>query len=108
MEIKDAIITFKDFHIKYYKAHCLSDENIISYEQEAIEKFKEEFNDEYQKHINIFYLGLLDDSIYYIDADGDSPFFSISFTYNNVTIEWDEYIKKAWYELFKESVQIQK
>lgn len=102
MEIKNAIITFKNFHITQYKFYSSQNEITDYYEQEAIEKFIEEFDGEYVKHINIFDLGKLDNSIYYIDASGKSTFFAIQFTFDNVTIEWDEYRKKAWYELFKE------
>jgi len=102
MEIEDAIITFKGFHMTQCKIHSDYNEINTYYQEEAIEKFKEEFNGEYHKHINIFDLGVLGNSIYYIDADGNSPFFAIQFTFDNVIIEWDKYIKKAWYELFKE------
>jgi len=101
MEIKDAIITFKGFHITYYKAHSFLNKISTYYEQKAIEKFKKEFKEKHTNHINIFYLGMIDDSLCHIDADGKSPFFSIEFTYDNVTIEWNEYLKKAWYELYK-------
>ena len=97
MEIKDAIITFKDFHVTYCKTYSYSNKINIYYEQEATEKFK----GEYSEHINIFDLGKLDDSQYYIDAGGVSIFFSIYFSYDKVTIEWDEYRKKAWYEPYK-------
>lgn len=101
MEIENAIITFKGFHVTYCKTYSYSNEVNIYYNQEAAEKFKEEFNGDHREHLNIFDLGKLDNSQYYIDANGVSIFFSIHFSYDKVTTEWDEYRKKAWYEPYK-------
>ena len=45
----------------------------------------------------------LEHDIYERGALGMDPYFSVRFIFSDVEIEWDDYRKKAWYELHKQS-----
>lgn len=97
MEINLAQITFEGLSVKLFQLSKDEKANIsnrISTEKETEQKYISEL-----KHgINIFEFGLFDSGFYYIDACGAEPWFTVQFSFKNVTVEWEEYSNKAWYE----------
>ena len=78
---------------------------IVYQAEEAMTRITEEL----QHGINVFD-HTTEDGYIQIEGDGIEPFFTIKFKIQNVVIEWDEYLKPAWYELtkqFKRTVLIQ-
>lgn len=45
---------------------------------------------------------VLENDIYELNALGIDPYFSVRFLFSDVEIEWDDYRKKAWYELHRQ------
>lgn len=71
---------------------------IIYFGQEAEEKIREELLDK----IAVFDFNKKEDNRYSIDGSGVAPFFTMEFCCDHVIVEWDEYQKKAWYELHRQ------
>ena len=71
---------------------------IIYREEEAFDKFKKDL---------LIGAVINSDTIvegdhYEICGSGDEPFFIISFKAQKIIVEWDEYVRPAWYELTKQ------
>ncbi len=107
MEIKCARVTFKGFRAIYYEVgrtwkpnengeYLPEGEQIIFHGEQAMEKIIVEL----QNSITVFDFDKVYD-YHIIDGSGIEPFFTISFKFDSVVIEWDEYLKRAWYELHK-------
>lgn len=109
MEIECATITFHGFRLDSYEPgrawefgsdgqmHPLSPQ-IIFYGQDAEAKLLEEF----KTQVTVLDLNRHEEDRWFMDAAGSEPFFTIFFCFDSVTIEWDEYKKKAWYELHRQ------
>jgi len=106
MEIKEARIAFKGFiPISYTKAKDLvkcedgawrPSEYITMRDSEAFDSLMKEIT----HGVTVYYFekSKEKDSEYYIEALGDEPYFTATFKCKDVIVEWDEYLKKAWYE----------
>ncbi len=109
MEIEEAKITLTDFSLKCFTfgGAWQIDENGNSYQTESVTECEGEeglvhFKREIDKGFTILDWYTSDQEnelIYNIEACGDEPFFDVSFSASSITIEWDSYRKKAWYEL---------
>lgn len=109
MEIELAKMTFQGFNIQTFEpgrtwkidaeGKSYTDEPLIIFEgEEACQKLANEL----QYGLTVYHLERDDYNVYSIDACGDSPFFVAKFIFDSVTVEWDAYHKKAWYELHKQ------
>lgn len=97
MEIALAQITFEGLSVKSFELSKAEKANIAD-RISAGEKAEQKYISELKHGINIFEFGLLDSGFYYIDACGVEPWFTVQFSFENVTVEWEEYSQKAWYE----------
>lgn len=107
MEIKKATITFKNFYIKSIKkiekyekdeqgAYHPSEYTYLKGD-EALHMLLSEL-----KHgLTIYSLGVFEHDVYYLDGFGEDPYFTTFFRFDEVIVEWDEFLKPAWYELHK-------
>ena len=67
---------------------------IILHDQDASQRFL----DQVKEWVRIYWLGLAENGVYYMDATSpENPFFTVLFTFNQIVIEWDDYKKEAWY-----------
>lgn len=109
MEIECAQITFKGFRTPTYEPGRVwktgADGNsypvgprVVFSEQEAQDRILEEL----QHQIWVYYFEKKDNGKYYFDGCGEEPYFTIEFDADGVTVCWDQYIKKAWYELHRQ------
>lgn len=71
---------------------------IIFRGEEALEKLIKDL----QEGVEIFSHTIIDGDHYKIDAQGNDPFFQISFKAQDFVVEWDEYRGPAWYEVMKQ------
>ena len=104
MEIENAVITFEGFDLLSYEPGRAwrQDENGKFYTDEPQIVLKDNlahsrFSDQLAFGLTVFALGIKEGNTHFIDAISKDPFFTVSFTFKNVIIEWDEYIGKAWY-----------
>ena len=104
MEISLAYITFEELNLLSYETGVAWKQNehgefypvepqIILTDKYAHARFLEQL----KNRITVFDLGEKDSNTYFIDAMSKDPFFTICFTFRNVSIEWNEYKKQAWY-----------
>ena len=104
MEIALASLTFEDFVIWSYepgrswkrdeKGQYYTDEpQIILSGKEANDRFITQI----KNGITDFDLGVKEGSIYFIDGIAEDPFFTLCFMFQNVSIEWDDFKGRAWY-----------
>ena len=104
MEISLAYITFEELNLLSYETGVARKQDahgefypvepqIILTDEYAHARFLEQL----KNRITVFDLGEKDSNTYFIDAMSKDPFFTICFTFRNVTIEWDEYKTQAWY-----------
>ena len=111
MEIDRAYISFKNFNLLSYKpgrawkqnenGEFYTDEAEVIYRSDdALKLFLSQLND----NVCVLDLGQYEDDVYYIDGCGSDPFFSVFFTFDSVTIEWDYCTKQAWYIRDKKQV----
>lgn len=109
MEIELAKVTFQGFHVLTFDpgrtwkmgadGKSYTDEPLIIFEgEEACRKLANEL----QYGLTMYHLKRDDNNVYSIDACGNSPFFAAQFVFDCVTVEWDAYRKKAWYELHRQ------
>ena len=108
MEISSAQITFKNFHSATYepgrtwktredgKSYPVGPRVIFS-GQDGISRILEELRNE----ITVYHFEK-EDRGYSIGGCGIEPYFEIEFDFDNVTVSWEEYKKKAWYELHRQ------
>ncbi len=103
MEIGTAVMTLEGFHLQSF---CTDNSLIIDEKgkQSTVppavfkgENALDKLLDELQSEIWIFDLGQMDQTAYYMDAGAIEPFFTLVFSFDRVTIEWDSYLQKAWY-----------
>lgn len=108
MEITTALITFHNFNSALYEPGRIwgIDENGESYpvgpqvvfsNQEAIDRILGELKNK----LTVYHFEK-EDRGYSIGGCGIEPYFEIRFDVDAVTVSWDEYKKKAWYELHRQ------
>lgn len=108
MEIDCATITCTGVSVLSYKAGgaLVKDVNGNIYRKESVllEGTDAEKNFLYQleKSFTVLYFGAEENNQYYLDACGVEPFFTVECSFENITVEWEQYSKKAWYELHKQ------
>ena len=108
MEISEARITFSGFQIKEFEPSRTwkTDENGKSYTDDPLiihtgAVARSMFENELKNSITVMGIVLKND-IYELGALGIDPYFSVRFLFSDVEIEWDDYRKKAWYELHRQ------
>lgn len=106
MEIDSALITFQNFRSATYepgrtwkvdedgKSYPVSPRVVFS-GKDAIDRIMEEL----QNGIRVYHFIKGETDGYSIGGCGIEPYFEIEFDFDSVTVCWDEYKKKAWYEL---------
>lgn len=109
MEIDIAKVTFQGFSVQSFEpgrtwkmgadGKSYTDEPLIIFEGEEARR---KLVNELQYGLTMYHLEKDDNNVYNIDACGDSPFFAAQFVFDSVTVEWDAYRKKAWYELHRQ------
>lgn len=109
MEIASAQITFQNFNSATYEPgrSWKTDENGKSYPvgpqvifcgKDAIDRILEEL----QNELTVYHFEKEDGRGYSIGGCGIEPYFEIKFDFDGVAVCWDEYKKKAWYELHRQ------
>ena len=108
MEISEARITFSGFQIKEFEPSRTwkTDENGNSYTDDPLiihtgAIARSMFENELKNSITVMDI-VLENGIYELGALGIDPYFSVRFVFSDVEIEWDDYRKKAWYELHRQ------
>ena len=108
MEISEARITFRGFQIKEFEPSRTwkTDENGKSYTDDPLiihtgAVARSMFENELKNSITVMGI-VLENDIYELGALGIDPYFSVRFLFSDVEIEWDDYRKKAWYELHRQ------
>lgn len=108
MEVKRAKVTFKGFAVRTFEPGRAwkVDENGESYTDDPLIIYKEaeacdKWIAELQRGHTVYDLAH-EENVYSIGASGDCPYFSVEFAFDTVTVEWDAYSKKAWYELHRQ------
>ena len=108
MEISEARITFSGFQIKEFEPSRTwnTDENGKSYTDDPLiihfgELARNMFETELKNSITVMDI-VFENDIYELGALGIDPYFSVRFLFSDVEIEWDDYRKKAWYELHRQ------
>ena len=108
MEISEARITFSGFQIKEFEPSRTwkTDENGKSYTDDPLiihtgAIARSMFENELKNSITVMGI-VLENDIYDLGALGIDPYFSARFTFSDVEIAWDDYRKKAWYELHRQ------
>ena len=108
MEIASAQIKFRNFHSAVYepgrpwetgedgKSYPVGP-RVVHSGQEGIERILEEL----QNKISVYHFAK-ETCGYSIGGCGIEPYFEIRFDFDGVTVSWDEYKKKAWYELHRQ------
>ena len=105
MEIDIAKITFHGFQSLSYEPgrSWHRDENGNAYTDDPLVIFTghEAINAltaEMQNTLTVYHLVQEEGNVCELGGCGDSPYFTIRFAFDFITIEWDAYRKKAWYE----------
>lgn len=108
MEIELAKIVFERFVVQSFEpcrtwkqdenGNLYTDEPRVVYEGKEASGY---FRHEIEEGLTLYYLGKDENNIYSLDSCGEMPFFSGTFTCDSMVIEWENYRKKAWYELHK-------
>ncbi len=109
MEIASAEIIFKNFNSATYEPGRTwkTGEDGVSYPvgpivvyngRDAISRIIEELKEE----IKVFHFVKGDDCRCSIGGCGIEPYFEIEFEFDDVAVCWEEYKKKAWYELHRQ------
>lgn len=108
MEISEARITFSGFQIKKFEPSRTwkADENGNAYTNDPLiihtgTIARSMFENELKNSITVMGISWEND-IYELGAFGMDPYFSVRFLFSDVEIEWDDYRKKAWYELHRQ------
>ena len=92
MEISLARITFTDFYVKTFK---MEEPPMIIEGKEAEEKFISEIKYGMDIYDNF---EATENASYRIEGSAIDPFFIVDISFDSITVEWDEYRKKSWYE----------
>ena len=107
MEISEARITFSGFQIKEFEPSRTwkTDKNGKFYTDDPLiihtgAIARSMFENELKNSITVMGI-VLENDIYELGALGIDPYFSVRFLFSDVEIEWDDYRKKAWYELHR-------
>lgn len=108
MEISEARITFYGIQIKDFEPSRTwkTDENGNSYTNDPFIIYTDDdARDmlENELHNSITVMGFtFENGLYELGAIGIDPYFSARFTFSEIEVVWDDYRKKAWYELHKQ------
>jgi hypothetical protein len=105
MEIEVAYITFQGFCAKSFElgrkweqdatGKMYTKEPQVIFEGQTAE---DKLLNELRVGATVFEIGKLENGNYYFEGTGDEPWFQVQFSFDSVTLEWDEYRKSAWYE----------
>ena len=105
MEIELAQINFTDFRVKSFEpgrtwkqdvnGKLYTDEPQVIFEGQTAE---EKLLNELRVGVTVFEFGTLENGTPYFEGNGNEPWFQVQFSFDSVTLEWDEYRKPAWYE----------
>lgn len=105
LEIKEAKITFYDFHLLTfeYGRTWYEDENGNSYTDEpqithAGDEAHALLTEELKHGLTLYSLSHTLPNTCIFDATGVSPYFTFSFSFEHVIVEWDAYCNIAWYD----------
>lgn len=109
MEIDTAQIAFKNFHSATYEPGRTWEvgedgesypvgPRVIFSGKEAMERIVEELRNGFA----VMHFEKEDNGGYSIGGCGVEPYFTIEFDFDCVTVSWDAYKKKAWYELHRQ------
>jgi len=109
MEIASAHITFKQIHSVTYEpgrtwktgidgASYPIGPLVVYHNHAAIPRILEEL----QNGLTVFHFEKEENGGYSIGGCGVEPYLTITFDFDSVTVSWDEYRKKAWYELHRQ------
>ncbi len=108
MEILEARITFYGIHVKEFEPGRIwkKDDNGNSYTDDPLVIYTENdahamLENELRNSITVMEI-TLNNGVYELGAVGMDPYFSARFTFSEIGVEWDDYRKKAWYELHKQ------
>ncbi len=107
MQLDKTIITFENFAVERFEAGMwwkkpieeeydpfLPDPEGVIKGEEALKLLL----DELKKGVTVYEFGIHDSGYHYLNASGASGWFEARFLYHNVTVQWDEFLKPAWYE----------
>ena len=108
MEIDSAQITFQNFGSVTYESGCVwkigedgksysVGPRVVYHGQDGIDRILEELKND----LTVYHFAK-EDRGYTFDGCGIDPYFSIFFHFDHVLVCWDEYKKKAWYELHQQ------
>lgn len=109
MEIACATMIFRNFNSATYepgvtmkqdeKGEYHPAEPVITYSgQEAVERILKEL----KNTLDVFHLEKTENRDCSIGGCGVEPYVTIEFDFDSVTVSWNEYRRKAWYELHRE------
>lgn len=109
MEIDCAEITFRGFRHPTYEPGRVwkmgedgksypDGPRVVFSGQEALERILEELRNK----MCVYHFEKEADDRYSIGGCGEEPYFTVEFAFDCVQISWDEYKKKAWYELHRQ------
>ena len=108
MEIDRAYIIFENFNLISYEpgrtwkqnenGELYTDEPQITHHgDEALKHFTEQLT----HSVWVYDFDITSDNMYFIDGSAIEPFFTAYFTFDKITIEWDDYRQQAWYVIMK-------
>lgn len=105
MEIDVAHIIFRNFKLISFepgrtwkqdeRGQFYTNEPQVIFEGKTAE---EKLLNELQAGTTVYEFGTLENGNHYFDGTGDEPWFQVRFSFDSVTIGWDEFRKPAWYE----------
>lgn len=109
MELASAQITFQNVHSATYepgRAWVIGEDGeshpvgprVVFSGQDAIDRIMEEL----QHEIIVYHLEKKEDHGYSLEGCGIESYFEMEFDFDGVVVSWDEYEKKAWYELHRQ------
>ncbi|MBQ9785674.1 MAG: hypothetical protein IJW29_09760 [Clostridia bacterium] len=105
MEISEARITFSGFQIKEFEPSRTwqEDENGQLYTNDPLvihtgSVARNMLENELRNSVRVMGITLVN-GVYDLGACGIDPYFSARIRFSRVDIEWDDYSRKAWYEL---------
>lgn len=108
MEIESARILFKGFRSPIYepgrtwkmgedgKSYPVGLRRVFS-DQEALDRIVEEL----KEGLTVYHFEKEETGGWSIGGSGLEPYFTITFDFDTVSVCWDEYKKRAWYELHR-------
>ena len=96
LEIEEASVTFSGVQILSFNPHGEDGEPVYT-GADAPARLSEALT----SGVTLYDLDKADGETHFLDAFDYAPrypFFTVHFTFTTVSIEWDKYLQKAWYE----------